>query len=1030
MPNVGATVSLSWGGDDGSVPPAPLALSHVDATLIDHADALGKSASDHYVLLAHRPGGPFPDTTVQYDDPTNPGILSLNSSNDSAWHTRVDGRDPLQILPDLMPDDNANPPQFAPVVPQDAHFTLSFAHPVVDLTVEIPNPVNGLPVPGNSTPQSRLPAEIVTVQPPSIVGKDDMSNINPSPPAVQWLYQHSLKQVAIYEWIGGVWQPICAVPALASPGPTQLNGVWLSPAKADPRQVQLQLKVYPYVMLPGQTFSATWDGSSGQQVYGSAFTDQGLQFTLDAGLSPAQISSVLGAPLPGLATTFEGASTATLHIQFPGQMQLNSITSLLFVQSGEFMNVTAPAWAGDGTPLTPASTSQDPTNQWFVQNFDDTTPAIQELSVALTEGTLLLYNLGYQSPDIPMAILPDAPALYAIKVVTSIKAGRVNGGTPNYQTLGDSDPIVEFAYFQTAAGPGTGIIGLSSLTPPPAPPSPAKAGPFPQLAFNCQNATIPPSKTSSGQTQGAAATPTGQQPDSAFPLSGALEDLHTYTQWSWPVNGATAAYYGYDVNVEFVESYVNALYSCFSDGEAANSLHFRCVDRNQAYTFLLPIDIHVPSIPEQSALVAELQDVPMPKTIATPSGDGSLVISNSVRSALEDRARRDELTTANRPDPAPAWLQSSNTSAIAAASALSTRGGSLAVERLDPGAAGSILKWLSESEAAAAAQAIWFKPLVPITRYTLDVVAGPLLRGRDRDGSQNGLQGTLEAVFTAPDAITALAALEAYYAYENSLTTLQRVQFTTSRYAAFSDQFANIALQIQAGQGATPIRHYVAQTDPAAWLANPSNSDINRTKAATDYATAQTALATVVASFSPTADDLQPGPTPAAAGSGSLVSARAATATAWGNFATATATIFDGLIAALGRPDLVSNAVPVAVPDSELSLFTDASGRSVLALLLESPEPFPWQRIWQWFDFTPNSVLERGLSSHVVLWNGDGTKGLIVPQGEPRGSYQVSVTFQGNIGAEAPCITVSGNAVTESTALGSLVLGPQRIRRG
>ena len=873
LPNVGATVSLSWGGDDGSVPPPPLALSHIDATLVDHTDASDKSASDHYVLLAHRPGGPFPDSTVQYDDPTKPGVLWLNSSNDSAWHNRVDGKDPLQILPDLTPDGSASSTQLAPVVPQDAHFTLSFARSMVNQTVYTPpEPPNSPQVPGNSQtlPLPVLPNEVVSPAATSIVGPDDMSNINPNPPAVQWAYQHALKQVAIYEWDGSAWQPICSIPAPATPGPTQLNGVWLSPppppAKSDPSQVQTQLKVFPYVMLPGPTFLATWDASSGQQVYGTLFTDQGLQFTLDAGLSPAQISSVLGAPLPGLATTFEGASTATLHIQFQGQMQLNSITSLLFVQSGEFMNVTAPAWAGDGTPLTPASSSQDPTNQWFVQNFDDTAPAIQELSVALTEGTLLLYNLSYQSPDIPMAILPDAPALYAIKVVTSIKAGRVNGGTPDYQTLGDSDPIVEFAYFQTAAGPGTAIMGGSSSTPPP---DPAVAGPYPQLALNCQNATIPPSTTSSGQTQGAAATPSGQQPAAAFPLGGALDDLHTYTQWSWPLDGAAAAYYGYDVNVEFVESYVNALYSCFSAGEPANSLHFRCVDRNQAYTFLLPIDIHVPSIPEQSALVAVPEAVPMPLTIATPAGNSGPVLSNPVRIALEERARRDELTAASRPDPAPPWLPSASTSAMAAASTLRTRSGSLAVERLGPGVAGSILQWFDESAAAAAARAIWFKPLIPSTRYTLDVVAGPALRGDDsRDASQNALQGTLEAVFTAPDAITALAALQAYYAYENSLTTLERVQFTSSRYATFADQMANVVAQIAQTAGIAPIRHYVAAVDPEAWLADPSHSDANRIKALGDYIMKGQNLAKVVATFDPVADDLQKDGTPADTGAG------------------------------------------------------------------------------------------------------------------------------------------------------------------
>jgi hypothetical protein len=53
LPDVGATISLTWGGDDGAVPPAPLALSHVDATLVDHCDSADKPASDHYLLLAH-----------------------------------------------------------------------------------------------------------------------------------------------------------------------------------------------------------------------------------------------------------------------------------------------------------------------------------------------------------------------------------------------------------------------------------------------------------------------------------------------------------------------------------------------------------------------------------------------------------------------------------------------------------------------------------------------------------------------------------------------------------------------------------------------------------------------------------------------------------------------------------------------------------------------------------------------------------------------------------------------------------------
>jgi len=44
-----------------------------------------------------------------------------------------------------------------------------------------------------------------------------------------------------------------------------------------------------------------------------------------------------------------------------------------------------------------------------------------------------------------------------------------------------------------------------------------------------------------------------------------------------PFDGASAAYFGYDVNVEFLESYVNALYTAYSNESVDLSLHFRCV---------------------------------------------------------------------------------------------------------------------------------------------------------------------------------------------------------------------------------------------------------------------------------------------------------------------------------------------------------------------------------------------------------------------------------------------------------------------
>jgi hypothetical protein len=63
----------------------------------------------------------------------------------------------------------------------------------------------------------------------------------------------------------------------------------------------------------------------------------------------------------------------------------------------------------------------------------------------------------------------------------------------------------------------------------------------------------------------------------------------------------------------------------------------------------------------------------------------------------------------------------------------------------------------------------------------------------------------------------------------------------------------------------------------------------------------------------------------------------------------------------------------------------------------------------------------------LVLWNGDGSIGLLVPLQSERGIYDLAMTFEGNLGAEAPCITQNGYAVTEFVPVGSVVLGP-RIR--
>jgi hypothetical protein len=113
------------------------------------------------------------------------------------------------------------------------------------------------------------------------------------------------------------------------------------------------------------------------------------------------------------------------------------------------------------------------------------------------------------------------------------------------------------------------------------------------------------------------------------------------------------------------------------------------------------------------------------------------------------------------------------------------------------------------------------------------------------------------------------------------------------------------------------------------------------------------------------------------------------------------------------------------VPDTEISLLTDASGLWVEAIQIESPEPLPWQRIWQWIRLTNSS----GESVFILpLWNADGTRGLLVPFQQLAGNYDINISFQGNIGPEAPCITQNGSSLTESLPLGTVTMGPAYVR--
>lgn len=1002
LPDVGATISLTWGGDDNTVPPAPLALSHVDATLVDHCDAADKPASDHYLLLAHGAKPVAPDLAVTYDPPTGapgtPGILDLTGASLTAWQGRS-----AAMLPDLIPD-NTSSAQMAPVVPQDAHFTLNFAHPTIDATGAL---ANSTPWAANSPPWNSDIATPNAPPPPHQVGKDDMSDINPDPPSVPFLIRHTLTRIDLYQYLSGPvqnsWSLIYSTTAgenlTPNIGVTQLRGTWLTGDPSKPNQLMTQLKIFPWRLLPGQSWTAQWNSKSQPQAYGTSFTDQDLQFTL-AGLKAPTIGSLSsGGSVSGLMFAADGSPTSPIvTIRFAQPCVLTSITALIYVRDGEFSSINAPQCSGDGSALTPISSSQNNATQVWTLTYPGNGKTIQELTIPVAGNVMLLYAIDYSTAPVPMAILPAAPAFYALKTVTQIEAARV--GSSSFQTVPNGNPIVEFTYFQTAAGPGT-AVGFPAPAIAPVPSGPA---PYLKLAANCS---------------------TAQQPSSAFPIAGAITDLHTYTQWSWPLDGATAAYYGYDVNVEFVESYVNALYTAFasvsvdetsSSGLIYGSLHFRCIDRNNNHTLLLPNAIHVPSIPQQSALAAGSVSVPLPQLLDVDPVSPAVIAALQQGPLLQRSSQA--VNTGVLTEAAPIWARPSLSTLIKNVN-LNARTASLGSQQINPILAGQILHQVAEYNAAQQAKTLWFKPLLPSTRYTLDVVAGPLIDYRERG------PGSLYSVLAAIDAIGLLAALQAYYAHEDLLTTLERVQFTTSRYETFTAQMANAARQLAVAPGATPIRNYVAAADPITSLASATTGVNAYLTTGTQYLTDHNNLATLVGGFDPLADDLAPSTTPAANGAAALVKLRQTIATDWATFAQSVNALYDGLITALGHPELASNTTPIAVPDTEINLFTDSSGLWVNTILLQSPEPLPWRRIWRWIRLTDAT---NTISPSLALWNADGTVGLIVPFAKVRGALNLGITFQGNIGAEAPCITRNGTSITEMAPLGAVTMGP-RFRR-
>jgi hypothetical protein len=1029
LPDVGATVSLTWGGDDGSVPPAPLALNHLDATLIDHV-----STSDHYTLLEHRAGvASSYDKNLSYDDSANaPGILHV--SNASAWKSLTGGSDGLATLPNIT---DLNQLPFAAVIPQDGHFTLTFAHPVTDNA-------------GFKGQQNYLvQPEVAQVKTPAVLGADDMSNLTLDPPAPQWAFKHSLKQVALYKLSGGSWAQVGATPK--GTFPLDLPGGWL-PSKdtSNVEHPNTLLKVVPYQLLPGEEHTAVWD--HGTTVFpGTDFFDQELQFHFDESLIPARLDTN---PEGRIGLKFSGSGKIT--ITFEQAVQIVSIDSVRFGKpDGEFLGSEDPmVWRGDGKLLPVSKTTGSPD---FTTVFKGDAPPITELSSTINT-TGALYKIVYKLPDIPMAILPDAPAFYALKTVTQIERARVSG---NLVFANEGDPIIEFAYFRTASGPGIGVMKESN------PPFPAVAPPKISPAAEAKTAAL--------------------NSDSVFPRGGKLRDLDSYTQWSWPEDGNVAAYFGYDVNVEFNESYINALYVGVPGATSPNnSLHFRCRDRNGAHLAFVTNAIHVPSIRPQSALVA-MHGVPqLPETLRPkfhfPFADTKFVNTSALVTVKNVLAPQAVKARERQPKSILKTLldifaeqedllfkqqeQIANESFIETASTLAeigkvkvTRDELRLVTELNPIIAGILLE-LAEEAAAEEARSLWFQPLRPRTRYTLDVVAGPFVTF---ERVSAGI-GTFAAIYSATDAISALKALKAFYKHEDELTTLERVQFTTSRYRTFSEQLSNAVAQTKGGSGATPVRRLRGKVDPISWYGVNGVTHRDLAKKYLDHAKA---LGSFVTTFNPMGDNVPPIKT--TIGQQGLIAWRVVTEDKWQAFTAETIALFDKLISVLGHEYLASNRLVPPPPETELSALTDDQDH-ITALLIESPEPLPWRRIWRWINLrvvdaetkpsklpfltTPQAfqlasaenesplvsrfsdasliaaigALVPKTSQVAALRNRDGTRGLLIPDAVLSGTWALSMEFHGNIGAEIPCITSAGKSVRETVEFAPLVFRPMGRR--
>ena len=175
----------------------------------------------------------------------------------------------------------------------------------------------------------------------------------------------------------------------------------------------------------------------------------------------------------------------------------------------------------------------------------------------------------------------------------------------------------------------------------------------------------------------------------------------------------------------------------------------------------------------------------------------------------------------------------------------------------------------------------------------------------------------------------------------------------------------------------------------------------------------------------------------AAAGAARLSSARAAVDSARTALAAAVAAgdavelaaLGDAARATVGHAHAESAAVHDLVADAlglpwrptppVVELSTVADGTGVLALVLDLPEPLPWERV-TWSLVPPGAADDEPLEDLVLAWSDDGTRAILVHTGATafaRGSWSLHLAVRLNVGAERAVWRRGGSTAAEAGRL-------------